>query len=216
MKMHKKAIVEDYDLDQQEAGTWLTIYVPNWTPNYKLASHCEIRFDDGREISIDQRKLLYALFLEICRWSGHELEEIKLRMKINFMLDRNKDYFSLANVNVTIAKEFIEYVLEFVFFHAIPLKRKIKALAKEVNNYLYLCLLNRSCAECGNLADIHHVNAVGMGRNRSGIDHTRHELIALCRKHHNEAHNIGWLTFKKKYHLEAITLNEEAIKKIGL
>ena len=211
---HKKAIINDYSVT--EAGTYLVVHIPDWAPKYNLADHCELRFDDGRQISVDQRRLLYALFRDISWWSGHDIEEIKTYLKIDFMIDCKQDYFSLANTDMTTARKFIEYVLEFVFKHAIPLKHKVKNLAKEVNNYLYLCIVNRSCAECGNYADIHHADAIGMGRDRSGIDHAKHKLIALCRKHHNEVHSIGWLTFREKYHLDGIKVDAETIKRIGM
>ena len=98
----------------------------------------------------------------------------------------------------------------------IAINPKVVVLAREVNNFLYLCLMHRKCAVCGRHADIHHVDAVGSGRDRNKVDHTKLRMVALCREHHQETHTIGWLTFKSKYHVEGILLNEESLKELGI
>jgi len=190
--------------------------VPDYDPMKKMPRKCEIRLDDGRYISNDQRRLLYALFRDIAYYTGHLLDEIKEIIKVEFMLDCKKNYFSLSDTDMTTAREFIEFALEFIFMHGIPLSKKVHTMAKEVNNYLYLCLVHRSCALCGERAEIHHADVIGMGRDRTKIDHTKHRLIALCTKHHQEAHTIGWLTFKTKHFVDGIKVDEYTIKKIGI
>jgi len=210
------AVGEVKNIENHSNGSLISIFVKDCEIPYEKFKECEIKLSDGRLISPAQRRLLYALFRDIAIHTGHTIDEIKEFFKIEFMLDYKKDYFSLSDTDVENANQLIEYVLAFVFHHAIPLKKKVHILAKEVNNYLYLCLIYRACADCGNPADIHHADAIGMGRDRTQIDHTKHKLIALCRKHHQEAHTIGWLTFKQKYHLEAIKITKETAKKLGL
>ena len=123
----------------------------------------------------------------------------------------------MSNVEMEIATEFIEYVLEFMFAWDIPINKKVVVLAREVNNFLYLCLIHRKCAVCGSHADIHHhENLVGMGMDRAKHNHIDSRYIALCRVHHNECHNIGHKTFEDKYKITAIKLNEAAIKELGI
>ncbi|SUM32084.1 phi PV83 orf 19-like protein [Staphylococcus gallinarum] len=50
-------------------------------------------------------------------------------------------------------------------------------------------------------ADLAHYQAVGRGRNRNKIDHINNKVLALCRKHHTEQHQIGINTFNDKYYL---------------
>jgi hypothetical protein len=77
-----------------------------------------------------------------------------------------------------------------------------------VEVFLLDCLENRYCAICGQpQADIHHVKAIGMGRNRRKVDDSQYPKISLCRKHHSEAHNSGWQTFSEKYHVRGIICN---------
>jgi len=60
----------------------------------------------------------------------------------------------------------------------------------------------KKCIICGKHADIHHLDAIGMGNNRKGYDDSNSRKIGLCREHHSEAHAIGVLKFQQKYHLE--------------
>lgn len=216
--MFQKAIFFDYT--ETEKGAWFKVHVPGWFPNKKIIQkwmNGVIKIDDDRSISSNQRKLLYGLFKDISIYSGYEVEELKELMKIDFMLDRDRDYFSLSNVEMEVATEFIEYTLEFMFQWDIPINEKVVPLAREINNFLYLCLVHRKCAVCGRRADIHHhENLVGMGMDRAKHNHESSRYIALCRVHHNECHNLGHKTFENKYKLIAIRLNERAIKELGI
>ena len=58
----------------------------------------------------------------------------------------------------------------------------------------------RPCAVCGTTpVDVHHINSRG-----SGGDDSLANLVALCRFHHVELHQIGRYTFADKYQLETI------------
>ena len=216
--MFQKAVFFDYH--ETEKGAWFKVHVPGWFPNKKIIQKWMngiIKLDDGRTISSKQRKLLYALFKDISIYTGYEVEELKELMKIDFMVDKDRDYFSLSDVEIEVATEFIEYILEFMFAWDIPINKKVVVLAREVNNFLYLCLMHRKCAVCGCYADIHHhENLVGMGMDRAKHNHIDSRFIALCRVHHNECHNIGHKTFEDKYKITAIKLNEAAIKELRI
>lgn len=215
--MHK-AVFWDYKVDSR--GAWLKCHIPNELIDERFVAnvmHGEIRVDDGRRISSDQRKKIYALCRDVSDYTGHDVEDLKENiLKAGFMIKEDRDYFSLSDVDMTTARYFIEYILEFCFEWDVPLSDKTVVLAKEVNNYLYLCLRYRRCAVCGHHADIHHVDAVGSGRDRNKVDHTKLRMVALCREHHQETHTIGWLTFKSKYRVEGILLNEESLKELGI
>ncbi len=216
--MFQKAIFWDYQEDKR--GAWIKVHVPKWSLSSKLVAdkmNGLIKIDDGRTISSQQRRLIYALFKEIAIHTGNEVQELKEFLKIEFIVDCEKDYFSLSDVDVTTAREFTEYVLAFMFKWDIPMSHKVAVMSREVNNYLYLCLIHRTCSICGRKgADIHHVDSVGAGRDRDKIDHTQHRLIALCREHHTESHAIGWDTFKNKYKTDGINVTEETIKKLKI
>jgi len=211
--LHKVDIV---DCKHHHDGTWFMIRVPDWFAEIeKIPKEAELRLNDGRSISVKQRMFIYALFGDIRKATGQPINQIKETLKTYFVEEFECKPFSLSDVDMTTAREFIEHTLSFMFEYDIPLSPKVHALAKEVNNYLYLCLIHRKCAACGKKADIHHVDAVGMGRDRTKIDHTKHRLIALCsKKCHKEAHDIGWITFKEKHHVDGIKVNQETVKKL--
>ena len=216
--MHK-AVFWDYQVDSR--GAWLKCHIPNELIDERFVAnvmHGEIRVDDGRRISSDQRKKIYALCRDISDYTGHDVEDLKENiLKVGFMIKEDRDYFSLSDVDMTTARYFIEYILEFCFEWDVPLNEKTVALAREVNNYLYLCLRYRRCAVCGRYADIHHhENLVGMGMDRAKHNHEDSRYIALCRTHHTECHTIGHKTFENKYKLAAIKLNAQAIKELGI
>lgn len=216
--MFQKAVFFDYH--ETDKGAWFKVHVPGWFLNKKIIQRWMngiIKIDDGRTISAKQRKLIYALFKDISLYTGYEVEELKELLKIDFMIDKDRDYFSLSDVEMRVATEFIEYILEFMFAWDIPINKKVVVLAREVNNFLYLCLMHRKCAVCGCHADIHHhENLVGMGMDRTKHNHIDSRFIALCRVHHNECHNIGHKMFEDKYKITAIKLNEAAIKELRI
>lgn len=213
-----KAVFWDYQEDSR--GAWLKCHIPNESIDDRFLAkimHGEIRVDDGRRISSDQRKKIYALIKDIANYTGHHPEYLKEHMKYEFMAKEDREYFSLSNVDMTTARYFIDSVLEFCFEWDIPLSYKTNELAKEVGNYLYLCLKFRKCAVCGKKhAHIHHVDAVGSGRNRNEVEHTKLRLIALCAEHHQETHTIGWQTFNSKYKVDGTRVNEQTIKRLGI
>ena len=202
-----KAIFWDYQEDSR--GAWLKCHIPNELIDERFLAdvmYGEIRVDDGRRISSDQRN-----------YTGHHPEYLKEHMKYDFMVKEDREYFSLSNIDMTTARYFIEHLLEFCFEWDIPLNANTVVLAREINNYLYLCLVHRKCAVCGKKhAHIHHVDAVGSGRNRNEVDHTKLRLIALCAEHHQETHTIGWQTFNAKYKVDGIKVNEKTIRKLGI
>lgn len=209
-----------WNYTEDERGAWFKCHVPGEYIDERFVSDLmsgEVRIDDGRRISSDQRKKIFALIKDIANHTGHHPEYLKEHMKYEFMAQEDREYFSLSNVDMTTARYFIESILEFCFEWEVPFATKTHELAKEVSNYLYLCLLYRKCAVCGKeKAHIHHVDAVGSGRNRNEVDHTKLRLIALCAEHHQETHTIGWETFSKRYKVNGIKLNEQVIKKLGV
>ncbi|RIO83581.1 hypothetical protein BUZ11_03965, partial [Staphylococcus gallinarum] len=58
------------------------------------------------------------------------------------------------------------------------------------------------CVICGEpKADLAHYETVGRGMNRNKMNHYGKHVLALCRRHHNQQHNIGVQSFDDLYHL---------------
>lgn len=176
----------------------------------KEASICELRLDDGRSISAEQRRKIFATIRDIALWSGHEPEELRRLLTWDFR-EKNGgiDDFSLADVDMTTAKDFITYLIEFCFKQNVPTKDTLLSRTEDIGKYLYACLYHKKCAVCNSKAELHHVDAVGMGFNREQISHLGLRAEALCRKHHSEVHSIGQREFDEKYHIYGIELDRK-------
>ena len=176
---------------------------------------------DGRTISPDQRRKAYALMREIAEWMGDLPEYVKRLMKMEFMVTRmqtlEKQIFSLSDCDMTTAREFITYLIDFIIEHDVPTQTPLIELCEDISKYVYACLMHKKCAVCGaNHVDLHHTQAVGAGRNRDEIFQIGMPVLPLCREHHMESHNIGQKSFMDKYHLKPIGLTVEIGKVYGL
>ena len=181
----------------------------------------EIGLCDGRSISPEQRKKIYALLAEISDYVGDDTESTKRTMKMDFVMNRmqamQRKMFSLSDVDMNTASEFISYLVEFILEHDIPCQdNKLSDLCDDIGKYVYACLMNKKCAVCGSHADLHHIDTVGMGNDRQEVHHLGRLVMPLCREHHTTIHTIGVDSFMKKYHLQAVNADEAICKKYKL
>ncbi|WP_404974999.1 putative HNHc nuclease [Weissella paramesenteroides] len=175
-----------------------------------------VNVQDERHLSVLQRKKAYALMVEIANYTGYLPQEAKEWLKYWFTAETGTPYFSFADTDMTTAKEFITFLLDFAIRNEIPMKHSGTTYQDEIDTYMYMSLKHRSCAICGKHADVHHVDGVGMGNDRNLVDHRQKHLIALCREHHQEAHKLGWPTFKEKYHVKGILLDPQTLNQLGI
>jgi hypothetical protein len=181
-----------------------------WDPK-----ECEIRLIDSRAINADQRKKAHALMRDISLYSGHTPEEIKEIMKFDFISRTGCPEFSLSDVDMSTAREFITHLINFCLEWGVPCRDSLLEMTDDIGKYLYLCLYHKKCCICGRKAEIHHVDHVGMGNNRKEICHVGYRVQALCRRHHNEAH-LGQKTFDRKYYVYGIKIDEILAKRLNL
>lgn len=163
----------------------------------------EITMLDSRPLSDKQRKSCYAMIREIAEWSGYGSDEVKDMFKFNFVASmvENMNTFSLSDAPMSLVAAFQTFLARFIVAHDVPTRRPMLEYVDDVQDYVYTCLCEKKCPICGKKADIHHLDAVGMGRDRTTIIHEGMEVISLCREHHTEIHTIGRADFFKKYHL---------------
>lgn len=81
----------------------------------KRPRRVEVRLDDGRTISADQRRKIFAIIRDISLWSGQEPEELRLYLEWDFCSRCLREWFSLSNCDMTTAREFITYLIQFCF-----------------------------------------------------------------------------------------------------
>jgi hypothetical protein len=176
----------------------------------------QIGLVDGRRITPEQRRKAFALVGEIAAYTGYERDEAHLTLKHEFMnkhLDQlQKELFSLSDCDVTTAREYISYLIDFCLTFDVPTKVPLTELCDDVEIYVYACLIHKKCCVCGKKAELHHVDRVGMGNNRNEIVHEGRWALPLCREHHTEVDHLGDGRLCERYHVTPVKIDERIIK----
>lgn len=177
----------------------------------------ELSVEDGRHITPDQRKKIYALMNDFCTYTGYVPEEAKAYFKSMVEGIFNVEPFSLSDCSVTTASYMITTILDFMFHEDIPFRTKIWDSLPSDFPRVAMCVKHRRCAIClKEHADIDHVTTVGMGRNRNKINHEGMYIEPLCRVHHTIRHVMGIKSFMQRYHLKPIKVTPELAKELHL
>ncbi|MEY2352269.1 putative HNHc nuclease [Lactiplantibacillus paraplantarum] len=176
---------------------------------------------DTRKARPQQRRLFFALLSDIYTWSGMPTDFLKNLFYLQYESYTFGKQISLSDTtesSVSDANQLLDLVIDFMFEWRVPFKEGYKILPREQEYYLFQCCRHRVCMICGNRADIHHVDVIGAGLNRTHVDHTKRHVMALCRVHHSEIEQIGSVAFSAKYHVpvDGIKLDKETLKRIGL
>ena len=168
---------------------------------YPLDVNIEIQ--DGKKITVKQRKKIFALLNDIEAHTGSPREDMK-EMFTDFIVTLNgySKRLSLSDCTRKQAGELIDTIMAWVFQNDIPLNYKTSDLMKQDQTFLYLATVHRKCVICGKYGELAHRKAIGRGANRKKMDHYGYEVLALCREHHQSQHNMGVESFDKLHHLE--------------
>lgn len=173
---------------------------------------------DSRPLSDKQRRMCYALINAIAEWAGSDPEEIKETFKLDFWAERvdtlADKIFSLSNAPMSLVAEFQRFLVAFILTHDVSTKFPLREYVDDIEAYTYFCIVRKKCAVCGKSAELHHIDAVGMGNDRTQVEHLGREVISLCRAHHTEMHAIGKKDFCEKYHLNGGVECDKTILKI--
>lgn len=202
----------------EERDNGLSIFVPFPHDKKKpegYQSVVGVELVDKRHISADQRKKAYVLISYIAAWWGYTpLEAMKEMLKLMFIGEAEtlRRTFSLSDCDMTTARLFITYLIDFCILHGVDVGEPLYQLSEDIPRYVWACLMNKRCAVCGRKAELHHVDAVGMGRNRKEICHIGMRALPLCREHHTEIHAVGREDFLKRYFLEPVRIDERVAK----
>ncbi|MCM1533014.1 MAG: putative HNHc nuclease, partial [Ruminococcus flavefaciens] len=167
-----------------------------------------VDFIDNRQLSDKQRKCCYSLIHAIADWSGSTTEEVKQAFKLDFWAERvdtlADKIFSLSNAPMSLVAEFQSFLVDFIISNDVPTTFPLREYCDDIERYVYACVLNKKCVVCGKRAELHHVDAIGMGNDRNEVEHLGREVISLCREHHTEIHESGKDAFMQYYHLVPI------------
>lgn len=195
------------DYDERSGVLTIKAQYPDWQTMLKREyKRVNIQLIDSRPLSDKQRRACYALLREIGDYTGQGTDSTKEWMKLKFLaedLGETADkIFSLSNAPMSLVCAFQRFLVRFILEWDIPTRFPLLGMVDDIADYVYACLINRKCAVCGKRADLHHVDHVGMGRDREEIIHEGMEALPLCREHHQECHTIGQQSFNDKYHFD--------------
>lgn len=187
--------------------------------DYDGQREVEIRFVDPRRFTQEQRRFIYALIGDISDFTGQPSESLKEVFKWRYEAITGR-IISLSDISASTVSDatlYADIILDFIFENHIPFKKGYEILPFNQEYYFYKCIVTRTCCSCGKLhADIHHIEAVGMGNNRRKIDNTNRHFMALCRTCHTIIHVEGYTEFTSKRKLRAIKLDTTTLKRLGL
>ena len=182
---------------------------------------CLVQMIDSRPLSDKQRKTVYALLRAIADYTGQGMDPTKELMKIKFLaddLEQTADkIFSMSNAPMSLVCAFQRYLVNFILDLDIPCSFSLLEFADDIPDYIYHCLVTKKCCICGHATDLHHIDRVGMGRNRHDIIHEGLEVLPLCREHHQEAHTVPDSEFFERYHIPGgIVMDKTLCRLYGL
>ena len=215
-----KGKIVDYNPQTSEL-TIKAIY-PNWPMMLKREyKECLVQPIDGRKLSDKQRRTCYALLRAISDYTGQGVESTKEYMKLRFLVEdleqTNAKIFSLATASMSLVCAYQRYLVRFILDFDIPCNFPLLDFVDDVADFIYYSLVTKKCCICGAPTDLHHIDRVGMGRNRHDIIHEGLEVLPLCREHHTEAHTMPDEAFFNMYHIPGgIVMDKTLCRLYGL
>lgn len=203
-------------IKETDKGTDLLLHIPGEQIQRKIMKYrnnnkinAEIKIDDNRSITSDQRKKIFATIKDIGMFTGEHPEDIRAWLLYDYCIATGEVPFSLSNCSISTARDFITFIIDFILKENIPLSDAALNRTEDIDRYLYGCIKYKRCAICGRHGETHHYDAIGMGNDRTTLDDILKRKIQLCREHHSIAHNIGRDSFGAKYHVYGIIYKEE-------
>jgi hypothetical protein len=182
------------------------------------AKTVEVRIDDGRSITSDQRRKIYATLRDVAFWSGDVLDSVKDFFKWSFCGDNEHEDFSLSDVSRETASDFLTYLVDFCIQNGVPCSDPLWDRCEDVERYMYACVMTRTCCITGKKnAQIHHVDRIGMGGNRNTMLQVGMRVVPLSPDLHTMIHYSGGEDeFYKKHHITPIALTEKMCEHLNL
>ncbi|WP_145353004.1 putative HNHc nuclease [Staphylococcus cohnii] len=164
--------------------------------------NADVTVPDNKLLTNDQRKKIFALCRDIELYWGEPVEALRQRFQTELEIMNGYERISLRDCTKRIASELIELIVVFMFHHQVPMRVETSELLQGEKAMLYWATVNRNCVICGSPgSDLAHYETVGRGMNRKTMNHHGKHVLALCRKHHNQQHDIGVKSFDDLYHL---------------
>jgi len=203
-----------------------------------LKLHDDIDVDKVRELAVDghyytyldfyekdtitdlQRDHYFALIGDLHEFNGFPKDVLDSQIRFEFMSYYLLDEYpslSRGSMRKSTASELIQFVIDYCIQNGIPFRKQQFYLTADTSRMLFALTMKRLCLVCGKEnSQLHHVDAVGAGRDRTKVDHTKHEFLMLCPTHHQEIHTMKNKDFFEKYYVKPVKLNERQLKELNI
>lgn len=193
------------------------VYVKTSRPAVdNLSDEVTVQWHDNRLRSDEQNRLAWQLMTYIGDEYGTSKEEVYEQQRFEFSAVHGGD-FHLSTATMRDASAFIDVLVGIIIKEGVQMPKPLWEICDDITYAVYISLYYKKCCVCGRRgADLHHVDAVGMGYNRQTKPQIGNRVLSLCREHHSELHSIGNEAFMHRYHLEPVTLDERLAKMYGL
>lgn len=180
-----------------------------------------VEFIEKDSITHLQRNHFFALMGDYSAYTGVPRKHAESYFLYHYMLEVDLPmYPSLANneMKKQVASDLLEYVITYFIQNDIPFNKQQFYVTMDISKMLFALTMKRLCWVCGEPhAEIHHAtNLVGMGNDRKEHDHWNSTFMALCWKHHTEAHWMGLYDFCEKHHVKPVRLDAEQLKELNI
>lgn len=180
-------------------------------------------------LSLDQMKMLWAIFNDLGLLIGYTREEIREELQNLYCIEKGIEHFSISpskkdSCSKEIATDFIGWLIDWSIKEGYNLiihegkgqnrrTRGAREICPDINRYIIACLRAKVCAVCGKVgADLHHLPNLGVPYEQDTGLLTG--FMSLCREHHSLAHAIGPVEFKNRYHLQEVWLNPSLVMEL--
>ena len=104
--------------------------------------------------------------------------------------------------------------MRFIVDWDIPTRFPLLDMVDDVGDYLYSCLAHKKCCITGRPAQLHHIDRVGAGRDRTDIVHEGMEVLPLSPEMHQLAHTMPDSEFFERYHLPGGIILDKTLCKV--
>ena len=187
-------------LEVNEDGS-VVIVVPMGKDAYIIdrqqIEECEVRFKDGRKISPSQRKYIYSLLNAIAEYTGESTGVIKETMKEGFAKQMGiSPDFSLSNVDMTLANNFLDFLTEMVLENDIPTKYPISEMSGDIGRYVYGCCVRNRCCIYNKPGRL-----VNLSRPEQPIE-VGDYILPLSKEAETELNRVGIQNFRQTRHIQ--------------
>ena len=128
---------------ETEKGTDLMLHIPGEQVRHKIIKYrnnnkinAELRIDDNRTITAEQRKKIFATIKDIAIYTGDHPEDMRAFLLYDYCITTGEIPFSLSNCSISQARDYITFIIDFILKEGIPLSDAALKRTDDIDRYL--------------------------------------------------------------------------------